>query len=230
MDKEKKVYEVFQNISEDYDKMNDIISLKQHRKWKGNLIRKISAQKYTSILDICCGTGDISLLLAQKNPQAQIYGLDFSENMLAVAQRRKQNGHHTNVQFCQGNAMQLPYADQLFDCTTISFGLRNVPDYEQVLREMYRILKPGGMLYCLDSSYPTSPIIKPFFKLYFKFIMPGFGKFFAHHKKEYQWLNDSTEQFLSKKELAALLEKVGFQQVGYHSYLFGAAALHYGKK
>jgi demethylmenaquinone methyltransferase/2-methoxy-6-polyprenyl-1,4-benzoquinol methylase len=228
--KEKKVYEVFQNISHVYDIMNDIISSCLHRQWKKDLVRQINKQKCASILDICCGTGDIALRLAQSNPQATIYGLDFSENMLAVAEDKKAGLKLNNILFHHGNAMALPFADRFFQCATISFGLRNVTKYKQVLREMYRVLEPGGLLYCLDSSYPDSPLIKPFFKMYFKFIMPAFGYMFAHHKDAYRWLNDSTEQFLTKNELVRLLKKTGFREIALRSYFLGSAALHRGKK
>ena len=89
--------------------------------------------------------------------------MDFSENMLAVAAKRQEQAGLANIRLQAGNAMALPYADAFFDCAVISFGLRNVPDYAQVLREMYRVLRPGGTLFCLDSSYPTSFLIKPFF-------------------------------------------------------------------
>ncbi|MCL1918984.1 MAG: demethylmenaquinone methyltransferase [Peptococcaceae bacterium] len=228
--KEKKVYDVFQTISPHYDKMNDIISSRMHRRWKADLIKQIATQKCLSVLDICCGTGDIALRLAQENPHATIHGLDFSENMLAAAEDRKTGLDLNNVLFHHGNAMALPFEDQSFQCVTISFGLRNVPDYEQVLREMHRILEPEGTLYCLDSSYPDSPLVKPFFKVYFKFIMPAFASLFTRHKEEYKWLNDSTEQFLTKNELAHLMKKIGFQEIALRSYFLGSAALHRGKK
>ncbi|MDR2735940.1 MAG: demethylmenaquinone methyltransferase [Gracilibacteraceae bacterium] len=228
--KEQKVHAVFQKISNDYDKMNDIICFGMHRKWKRDLVNKITKQNRLSILDVCCGTGDIALQLARSNPQANICGLDFSENMLAVAEERKAQLNLANIQFQHGNAMALPFDDASFQCATISFGLRNVPDYEQVLRELWRILEPDGVLYCLDSSYPESPFVKPFFKLYFKYIMPAVGHLFSRHKEEYQWLNDSTEQFLTKNELRQLLHKVGFRGTAVHAYFLGSAALHRGTK
>ncbi|MCL1790534.1 MAG: demethylmenaquinone methyltransferase [Peptococcaceae bacterium] len=229
-DKEQKVYTVFQNISDDYDRMNDIICFGMHHRWKRDLVNRINKRKYTSILDVCCGTGDIILELARDNPKASLCGLDFSENMLSVAEERKAQSDLTNIRFQHGNAMELPFANNSFQCVTISFGLRNVPDYGQVLEELYRVLEPGGMLYCLDSSYPESPFVRPFFKLYFKYIMPAVGHLFSNHKEEYKWLNDSTEQFLNKNELAQLIQSVGFQKPAVRTYLLGSAALHRGKK
>ncbi len=230
MDKEKKVYQVFQTIYDDYDKMNDVISFKQHRKWKEQMIRRAASFSPQNILDICAGTGDIALWLAKACPDADIIGLDFSENMLKTAERRRKETGAENVRFVHGSALELPFPDNGFDCVTISFGLRNLPDYDKALAEMFRVLKPGGRIFCLDASYPTSPWIKPFFKLYFKFIMPQTGKMIAHHKEEYQWLNESTEAFLNKKELIERMEKTGFQKVRCKTYLLGAAACHSGAK
>ena len=230
MDKEQRVHNVFENISQDYDKMNDIISFGRHRKWKEELIEDISAAKPKTILDLCCGTGDISLALAQMNPSAKVTGADFSANMLKVAKERQKKANLDNIDFQEGNAMALDFPDNSFDCAVISFGLRNVADYGKVLSEMRRVVREGSPVYCLDSSYPHSPVIKPLFKLYFKFIMPSLGKIFSKHKEEYKWLNESTEAFLSKPELAALMREVGFKNVKYKSYMFGSAARHWGYK
>ncbi|MDD2568539.1 MAG: demethylmenaquinone methyltransferase [Clostridia bacterium] len=230
MDKEQRVHSVFENISQDYDKMNDIISFGHHRKWKMEMIQDISTQNPAKVLDLCCGTGDISLALAEMNPKAKITGADFSANMLKVAKERQKKAELNNIEFTEGNAMALTFADNTFDCAVISFGLRNVADYSKVLSEMRRVIKAGSPVYCLDSSYPHSPLIKPFFKLYFKYIMPFFGNIFSKHKNEYQWLNESTEAFLSKPALAALMRKVGLKNVKYKAYLFGSAARHVGYK
>lgn len=228
--KEALVYDVFQNISETYDKTNDVISLGLHRFWKRAMLRRIEALKPTDILDVASGTGDIALALAEKNPSAHVVGTDLSENMLSVARRRADSAHLKNVEFRVENAMQISLADESFDVAVVSFGLRNMPNYEQVLSEMTRVLRPGGHLYCIDSSYPTNPIIKPFFRLYFRYIMPLLGTMVAHAPKEYKWLNASTEMFVSKDELAALMRKVGLTDVSYKSHMFGGAATHSGTK
>jgi demethylmenaquinone methyltransferase/2-methoxy-6-polyprenyl-1,4-benzoquinol methylase len=253
MNKEEFVYQTFQNISEEYDRMNDIESFRLHRRWKAELVRqtleawRVPGGAATSgqdapfatprVLDIACGTGDISFMLAEAESRPRVVGLDFSENMLAVAQRRLDERTAggagvplPDVRFIHGSAMALPFEAESFDAATISFGLRNMPDYERVLREMLRVLRPAGKICCLEASYPTNPLIKPFFRIYFKHIMPAMGAAIAHHRAEYQWLNDSTEAFLGKDELAALMRDVGMADVGYRSFLFGSAAIHAGRK
>ena len=229
--KEEKVYEVFQTISSDYDKLNNIISFNMHKIWKRNTIKCLNIRDDAKILDVCCGTGDFSIMLSKEsNTRISVIGLDFSENMLSVAEYKKEILMLDNVEFVYGNAMKLPFEDNTFDNVTIGFGLRNTPDYEKVISEMMRVVKPGGKVACLDTSHPTIPVYKQLYWLYFKYIMPTMGQLFSKHKKEYQWLNDSTEKFLSKKELKSLFKKVGFDHVKVKTYAGGAAALHVGIK
>lgn len=228
-DKEEKVQGVFQHISSNYDMMNDIISIGLHRGWKDSLAEEIS-QKGKSILDVCCGTGDLTVMLSKKDVLNEITGLDFSQNMLSVAKNRVEKNDVKNVKLVQGNAMELPFEDNCFDCAVISFGLRNVADYSKVISEMTRVIKKGGWIYCLEASYPDSKYIKPFFRLYFRHIMPRLAGLITGKQKEYEWLNESTELFLKKNELAELFKKCGLSDVTYKTYLMGSAALHKGQK
>ena len=114
-----------------------------------------------------------------------------------------------NIHLVHGDAMNLPFEDNSFDYVTIGFGLRNVPDYLVALKEMNRVLKPGGMIVCLETSQPTMPVFKQVYKLYFKFVMPVFGKLFAKSKEEYEWLQQSTFDFPDKDKLKQLFEQVG---------------------
>ncbi|MBQ9931011.1 MAG: demethylmenaquinone methyltransferase [Firmicutes bacterium] len=230
MGKQEKVYAVFQGISVEYDKMNDIISLGQHRRWKNDLLRQVKEGEPSSIMDLCCGTGDIALSMATAMPDAHVHGVDFSENMLVVARQRLEASGLKHVQFSQGNAMDLQFPDETFDCATISFGLRNVENYEKALSEIFRVLKPGGRLFCLEASYPENKFVRPFFRMYFKYIMPLMGRVFAKSPDEYQWLHDSTEAFLTKDQLRDLFCSIGFGEAGYRSFLLGSAALHWGIK
>jgi demethylmenaquinone methyltransferase/2-methoxy-6-polyprenyl-1,4-benzoquinol methylase len=134
------------------------------------------------------------------------------------------------VNLIHGNAMELPFPDNSFDYVTIGFGLRNVPDYLQVLKEMNRVLKPGGIAVCLETSQPTLIGYKQLYYFYFKFIMPMFGKLFAKSYKEYSWLHESARNFPGMKELARMFETAGFKDVYYKPYSGGAAAVHFGYK
>ena len=147
-----------------------------------------------------------------------------------MAKERHSRNGLVNVEFVKASAEFLPYREAHFDCVVISFGLRNMADYEKVLRQIFRVLKPGGWIYCLDSSYPENERIRPYYRLYFKYAMPAMAKILTGKGKEYKWLSDSTEQFLSKGELAYLMMKCGFVHVGYMEHLLGAAACHRGQK
>ena len=157
-----------------------------------------------------------------------VKGLDFSENMLAVG--KKKVLPYDFVELIHGNAMELPFEDNTFDYVTIGFGLRNVPDYMQVLREMNRVLKPGGMAVCLETSQPEIPGYRQLFRFYFNYIMPLFGKIFAKSYKEYSWLQESANDFPGMKKLATMFEQAGFEKVTYKGYSGGAAAMHMGFK
>ena len=141
--KEQRVYGVFQSISEDYDSANDRISLGLQNSWKKTLTDRLAANtpRGTNILDVCCGTGDVALKMADARHDLKVTGIDFSPAMLEVAESKR--GGRQNVRFTQGNAMKLPYRDDSFTAACISFGLRNTADYEQVLREMRRVVRPG---------------------------------------------------------------------------------------
>jgi demethylmenaquinone methyltransferase/2-methoxy-6-polyprenyl-1,4-benzoquinol methylase len=229
--KEAWVHKTFENISEKYDLMNDLESFGLHRAWKRKLVRTVRDLKPSAVLDVASGTGDIALALATDLPGAKVVGFDFSANMLEVARKRAdaQPGL-TNIEFLEGNALALPFEDATFDAASISFGLRNMADYRGTIEEMTRVLRPGGCFLCLEASYPTTPVIKQVFRLYFRHIMPLIGKLVTRKSAEYQWLNDSTEVFLSKPQLAELMEQCGLTKVSYHSFALGAAALHVGFK
>ena len=197
--------------------------------WKKLLADAIAetAPLNAEILDVCCGTGDIPLLTAKKRPDIRSTGVDFSPAMLAEA-RRKSRGMK-NIVWAEADAMQLPFAGNTFAAVCISFGLRNTPDYQQVLSEMKRVAIAGARIYCLDSFVPDNVCIRRFHALYFKYAVPllGGGK---KYRKEYAWLHTSTQAFLRKKELIALYERLGLTDITQTGRMFGACVLVHGNK
>ncbi|MBY0145476.1 demethylmenaquinone methyltransferase [Neobacillus niacini] len=229
--KEQRVHKVFEKISDNYDKMNSVISFQQHIKWRKDTMKRMNVKPGSKALDVCCGTGDWTIALAEAvGPSGEVNGLDFSQNMLNVGLEKVKNLGLNQVTLIHGNAMELPFPDNSFDYVTIGFGLRNVPDYLQVLKEMHRVVKPGGIAVCLETSQPTLPGYKQLFYFYFKFIMPMFGKLFAKSYQEYSWLQESARDFPGMKELAKMFETAGFKNVFYKPYSGGAAAVHIGYK
>ncbi|MBS4173279.1 demethylmenaquinone methyltransferase [Bacillus sp. FJAT-49736] len=227
--KEERVHSVFEKIYNNYDKMNSVISFQQHLKWRKDTMKKMNVHEGAQALDICCGTADWTIALAEEvGPNGKVFGLDFSKNMLKIGQEKVSD--LPQVELVHGNAMELPFEDNTFDYVTIGFGLRNVPDYMHVLKEMYRVVKPGGMAVCLETSQPTMFGFKQGYYFYFRFIMPVLGKLLAKSYEEYSWLQESARDFPGMKELAVMFEKAGFQHIQYKPYSGGVAASHIGYK
>ena len=185
-------------------------------------LRRIRAFGDDNCLQLSCSLADVRRDL-------QVTGLDFSPAMLAHAGLRSAGKKRTNVHFRQGNALELPYEDNSFEAVCISFGLRNTADYFRVLHEMKRVTKPGGYIYCLDSFAPECKPVKPFYTLYFRFIMPLLGGG-IRHRKEYLWLYHSTKHFLSGRDLKKLFVRTGIKKVQDKDKMFGACVLVWGRK
>ncbi|PQD96908.1 bifunctional demethylmenaquinone methyltransferase/2-methoxy-6-polyprenyl-1,4-benzoquinol methylase [Pradoshia eiseniae] len=229
--KEERVHHVFEKISDQYDTMNSVISFQLHKKWRADTMKKMAVKQGDKALDVCCGTADWTIALAEAvGEEGKVCGLDFSKNMLKVGAEKVEKQGLTNVELIHGNAMELPYGDNSFDYVTIGFGLRNVPDYLTVLKEMNRVLKPGGMAVCLDTSQPTMPGYRQLYYFYFRRIMPLMGRVLAKSYEEYSWLQESASDFPGAPELKKLFEKAGFVKVKYKPYSGGAAASHFGYK
>lgn len=229
--KEEKVHGVFEKIYKNYDQMNSVISFQRHKAWRKETMKRMAVQPGQKALDVCCGTADWSIALANEvGSNGQVKGLDFSRNMLQIGHQKVEQLGLKNLELIHGNAMSLPFEDHTFDFVTIGFGLRNVPDYMQVLREMNRVLKPGGKAICLETSQPTAPIFKQAYYFYFRYIMPLFGKMFAKSYEEYSWLQESARDFPGMKELAVMFKDAGFEQIEVKPFTGGVAAMHLGVK
>lgn len=229
--KEERVHHVFEKIYKKYDSLNSVISFQRHKSWRKNVMKQMSVKKGTNALDVCCGTGDWSFALAREvGKTGKVIGLDFSKNMLSVAKEKKVQASLENVNFIHGNAMKLPFDDETFDYVTIGFGLRNVPDYMVVLKELYRVVKQGGIVVCLETSQPTMAVFRQCYYFYFRFIMPLLGRILAKSYKEYAWLHESAKNFPNKKMLEQMFLEAGFSTVKVKSYTGGVAAMHMGYK
>ncbi|MDR2660725.1 MAG: bifunctional demethylmenaquinone methyltransferase/2-methoxy-6-polyprenyl-1,4-benzoquinol methylase UbiE [Lactobacillaceae bacterium] len=232
---EKKVKELFNEIAGNYDEMNNVISLGTQKKWRSQSLKMVSLSNKTNILDIATGTADVAIELAENtNKKAKIIGLDFSTSMLKIGQRKVDalgSQISKKIELVQGNALKLPFDNDSFDLVTISFGLRNMPNYKKVLLEIFRVLKKDGYIVILEMSKVDNPIIRPFWKLYMNMALPYFGKK-SGHKEAYSYLNESAQKFLTKLELKRLLENVGFnsESILIKTYNLGAVATHVARK
>lgn len=231
-DKEAYVEKMFNSIAFRYDLLNTLMSFGLDKSWRTFAVGRAEITSGGNGLDICCGTGMLTLELAKAVGQSgRVTGLDFSENMLKVAKENTANFmYKNNITFIQGNAMELPFADNSFDCVTVGWGLRNVPDIFQVLAEMGRVVKPGGKVVSLDMAKPTAPVFKQGYWLYFDKLVPLMGRLWADKKSAYQYLHDSAKEFPAQQELAQIFAKAGLIETGYHNLLGGVVAVVEGRK
>jgi demethylmenaquinone methyltransferase/2-methoxy-6-polyprenyl-1,4-benzoquinol methylase len=229
--KEQRVHRTFEKISDKYDLMNSIISFQRHIAWRKKTMQLMNVKTGSKALDLCCGTADWTIALAKEvGPNGKVIGLDFSKNMLSVGRQKVDELKLTQIDLVHGNAMELPFEDNTFDYVTIGFGLRNVPDYMQVLKEMHRVVKPGGKAVCLETSQPELPVIKQFYYIYFRHIMPLFGRVVAKSYEEYSWLQESAKDFPGMSKLTQMFKEAGFSSVDVKAHTFGVAATHIGYK
>lgn len=209
---------LFNSISTNYDKLNDIMSFGLHRTIKKDVLSKVKFNKNIKVLDLCTGTGDLAGILKEKYPQAKVIGIDFSEKMLEIARKK-----HPGIEFIQADITNLPLENESFDLCIISFGLRNIENMERVLKEIHRVLKPGGIFINLDLGKPNkffNFFLKPYMYLWITFL----GKFFHGDETPYKYLAVSNETFPSQKELVEIFRQIGFSGIKNKNYLFGQIA------
>jgi len=218
----------FTDISEKYDLFNDLFTLGMHRYWKGFLVKKTDLKSDDYALDICCGTGDITDRIEKVvGSQGLAMGLDFSQGMLNIAKSRKQSA---NKHFICASASEIPYKNNSLHAVTVGFGLRNLVDIESCLKEVYRVLKPGGRFVCLDVGKVKIPIVKQLFQFYFFRIVPIIGRIIYPGEEFFSYFPESSVQYPSQEKLAGLLEKTGFINVEYTNFYFGSTVIHYAQK
>lgn len=221
---EKDVNELFSRVAPNYDRMNNVVSFGIQKLWRKKFLANLNLNSNSTCLDLCCGTADSSIQLAQV--AKKVVGLDFNQEMLKLAEEKvKAADLADKVKLVQADAMNLPFASESFDLVTICFGLRNVPSAEKTIRESLRVLKPGGQFAIMEMSQPTNPIAKMGWKAYFK-IFPQFARLTHSNVADYQYLSKTSREFLSAEQLKKLLEQNGFTQVAVKKLSLGTAAIH----
>lgn len=231
-DKAAYVKDTFNSIARRYDLMNTLMSLGMDKGWRRLVAQRVGAAPGKQVLDVCCGTGQLSLELAKAvGSSGGIIGLDFSENMLQVAREQLEKSRFAQVvTFIQGDAMSLPFADACFDGATVGWGLRNLPDLRQGIQEMARVVRPGGKVVSLDMAKPTMPLFKQGYWFYFEKLVPWMGNLMAGKESAYRYLHDSALQFPAQHELAAIFSESGLINTGYKNLAGGVVAIVEGMK
>lgn len=230
--KSKYVQEMFNSIAKNYDLMNTLMSFGLDKSWRRLTVKRSELRAGGVGLDVCCGTGMLTMEQARVAGRAgSITGLDFSENMIGVARQNiKDFEFKDSIQFVQGDAMNLPFADNTFDCATVGWGLRNIPDLRQAVQEMARVVKPGGKVLSLDMAQPMTPVFKELYWLGFNKVVPAVGRLLSGNKKAYAYLHDSAKVFVHQKELADIFAKAGLVESRYINLCGGVVAIVEGRK
>jgi len=227
----KAVREMFTSIAPRYDLVNHVLSFNTDKFWWWRAARtfdSILQRPDARVLDLCCGTGDMTLALRRRanSGQPQIIGADFSHAML---QRATVKGRETTLRWIEADALRLPLPDGHFDLVTAAFGFRNLADYDAGLREMVRILRPGGQCGILDFGEPRG-LLGKFYRIYFKRILPAVGTVISGVQGPYKYLPASVERFPPPDEMLKRMREAGFSEASWRSYTFGVAGLYRGVK
>ena len=224
-----RVRDMFSAIASRYDLLNHLLSGNVDKRWRrivANRVReKLSSSNKARVLDVACGTGDLSLTLFETTG-AGVVGTDFCRPMLAIAADKLAG----RVRLIEGDALDLPFRDGTFDVATIAFGLRNLSNVENGLKELSRVLKPGGWVAVLEFSRPVNPVLRPLFNMYFRKLLPWMGGLISGSLSAYTYLPASVQKFPDQSELSLLMEQTGFDQVNYENLTGGIAALHMGRR
>ena len=221
---ERLVKKVFQDVFDKYDLMNDLMSMGIHRIWKKSFIDWLNPQKNTKLIDVASGTGDIAKLFLDKvNYKSEVFCVDENKEMLNLNKKKFRN--ISKIKWFCNNAEKLPFQNNYFDYYTISFGIRNVNNINNALKEAYRVLKPGGRFLCLEFSKVKNDILNKFYKTYSKSI-PIMGKFVVGKSEPYEYLINSIERFDSQDEFFKKIEKQNFTNISYKNLSGGIVAIH----
>jgi demethylmenaquinone methyltransferase / 2-methoxy-6-polyprenyl-1,4-benzoquinol methylase len=221
-----KVNDLFAQIAPRYDLINDLQSFGLHRAWKRRVVKLANVCSGDRTLDVCCGTGDIAFALARAG--AEVTGFDFSEPMLVVARQRSADA--ANPKFQQGDAQQLPFADNSFEIVTVGYGLRNLPSWERGLREMHRVAKPGGRLVVLDFGKPDNSVWCWLYFSYLRWFVPVFGKLFCGDSATHAYILESLLHYPAQRGVAEKMRELGCRDVRIVNLLGGAMSINYGVK
>jgi demethylmenaquinone methyltransferase/2-methoxy-6-polyprenyl-1,4-benzoquinol methylase len=221
---------MFAGIAPRYDLLNHLLSANIDHRWRALVVRRVRDQLKNGgrVLDVACGTGDLSLALAAAG-DAAVTGLDFCRPMLALAESKSRERGRV-IRYVEGDALRLPFADSTFTVATIAFGLRNLASVEVGLRELFRVVEPGGRVFVLEFSHPVVPGLRALFDFYFWRVLPRIGGLLSGSRGAYEYLPDSVSKFPDQRRLAELMRGIGFDHVEFENLTGGIAALHAGTR
>ncbi len=221
-----RVREMFERVAPRYDLMNRLMTGGQDVRWRRQVIQRAGLKNSARLLDLGAGTGDLSREALRQSPGCRLFAADFSLGMMQAGQKQSA----VDLRWSAADALNLPFPDQTFDAVVSGFLLRNVVDLPRALREQFRILKPGGRMVALDTTRPQPSPLSPFMRFHMRRVIPFLGNLLTGQRDAYVYLPSSSEQFLSAEDLLEQVQAAGFQRAGFQRLMFGAVALHWGRK
>lgn len=222
------VRQLFARIVPRYDLFNTLSTFGQDRRWRRMVVKLAALPPGGRALDVATGTGAVAFALAEQTPSARVDGIDFCAPMIEAARARAATAARGDLHFEEGDVLSLTYPDETFDCVTVSFGVRNFSDISGALKEMRRVLKPGGRFVCLELTHARSPLIRLGFNLYFYQLSPWLGALLSGDRAAYTYLPHSLTRFPDADGLARMLRDAGLREVRYRLLNFGTIAIHMG--
>ncbi len=225
------IKDIFCKVSKRYDLTNSVLSFGLHDGWKEYAASRLGDLNSGSYLDICTGTGDLAIKIAEKGFETKVTAIDFCPDMLSIAKVKAASVNlDRNIDFQIADATELPFGDESFDGATVGFGVRNVSDLDKAFLEMRRVIKPGGRAVCLEFSSPSAPLLSRIYSLYLAGIVPVLGGLITGDFASYRYLASSIKNFPGQAELKKRMLSAGFGRVDYFNLSFGIVAVHVGVK
>lgn len=234
--KGKQVGAMFDSIAPSYDFMNTMMTGGLHVSWRNKALKmatsRMGERKPKMILDVACGTGDVSFRLHEMFPKAHVTGLDLSAGMLKIAKEKltemePEDQHH--ITFLEGDCLHMPFPNETFDLVTVAYGVRNFEHLEEGYREMQRVMKPGGVICVIELSEPSNETIKRLYRLYTRHLIPVVGKMVSHDTRAYSYLPESIAACPQRGEMTAMMERAGFKEASFKSLTLGVITIYLGK-
>jgi len=224
------IQEMFETIAKRYDLLNRTLSLRQDIIWRNRLVQTLNLSDNGSILDVASGTGDVALTIRQKYPSVKIHCIDFSENMLRLANKKIIKSQHSFIYTACADAFDLPYPTDVFHAVTMAFGIRNIVNKEKLLRTLFNYLVPGGQLLILELTLPEIKVLQNIYLLYFKKLLPVIGRMVSNNSFAYHYLPDSVISFPTSLDFSKMMKSAGFVEVKWLSMTGGICTLFVGKR
>lgn len=227
MEEKQHIGQLFDRIAGTYDGLNHGLSLSIDKLWRRKTVRCMRPAK--KVLDVAIGTADLTIEMLRRGKAQHVTGLDLSEKMMEIGKRKTQR-IKANVDFVHGNAQQMPFESETFDAVTCAFGCRNFQNLDEGLREMYRVLKPGGQVIILEFSYPSNPLVRALYDMYFTRVLPFVGRVVSRDKTAYTYLNKSVKSFCWGENFVQHMRQTGFDETRYKMLTMGIATIYIANK